>query len=924
MKPLTLPLRAFLFLCLLHALPSLCEAAQPDPNKIVQPLIVEPSPAWPRQNKEMRPWTYWWWPGSAVDALNLTSELERFAAAGYGGVHIIPIYGVKGAEPRYLEYLSDSWMRMFRHVVDEARRLGLGVDMTTGSGWCFGGPSVIAEDANAAVQVRTYRTEAGKPLSERIDMAELQSLMAFSSDGRRENLRDRLSPSGVLDWIAPQDGWTLYAISQKPSGQKVKRAGPGGQGHMLNLFHAPGVSRWLESYTKAFEGNTEHLPRAMYHDSYEYRSDWSPSLFKAFFSRRGYSLEEELHTLFSREPMDLDRTARVKCDYRETLAEIMTEDSLPRWTAWCRSRGILTRNQAHGSPGNLLDLYGLADVPETEMFHKDRDILVSKFASSAAHVLGKPLIAAETGTWLREHFTETLADLKRLQDDLFLSGVNHIVYHGACYSPDDAAWPGWLFYASTELNSRNPIWRDVAALNAYAARCQSWLQAGSHDSDMLLYWPIHDYWHDARGMVKKLTVHERDWLHGQSVGTTASALWTAGYSFDYVSDRQLAGARAEGGRVAVPGGTYPAVWVPKCRLMPHDTLAALLGLAKDGGTVVFEDGLPKDVPGLSQLEKRREILNTLLGPVRSALVPTNETPSAQIIVHGKGRLIVGTREAALRLANVPRETMVAHEGISYVRRADATSRIYFVVNRSTETYSDWLPLSWWGSAVAVYDPLLGRSGYGTIRRAANGGCEVRLELPPGHSVVLRVLVGPKPKVGNVSWMTGGFAGEAIPLPGPWKIHFGEGGPKALSERNIQQPQFWSAWNDVDSQSFAGTALYSTVFDAPNGKVGPWLLDLGEVAQSARIRLNGVAIATTFLPPHRLSLPSLRHKGNRLEIEVTSVAANRIRDLDRRGVSWRIFHDINFVNIDYKPFDASQWPTTPAGLAGPVVLRAISE
>ncbi|HMP84041.1 MAG TPA: hypothetical protein PKA41_15180, partial [Verrucomicrobiota bacterium] len=64
-------------------------------------------------------------------------------------------------------------------------------------------------------------------------------------------------------------------------------------------------------------------------------------------------------------------------------------------------------------------------------------------------------------------------------------------------------------------------------------------------------------------------------------------------------------------------------------------------------------------------------------------------------------------------------------------------------------------------------------------------------------------------------------------------------------------------------------------------------------------------------------------GNVLEVDVTSVSANRIRDLDRRGEKWKNFHDINFVNIDYKPFDASKWPVADCGLLGPVTLEAVS-
>jgi hypothetical protein len=64
--------------------------------------------------------------------------------------------------------------------------------------------------------------------------------------------------------------------------------------------------------------------------------------------------------------------------------------------------------------------------------------------------------------------------------------------------------------------------------------------------------------------------------------------------------------------------------------------------------------------------------------------------------------------------------------------------------------------------------------------------------------------------------------------------------------------------------------------------------------------------------------------NRLVVEITNVAANRIRDLDRRGVEWKIFKDINFVDIQYKPFDASRWPVREAGLLGPVTLTPLVE
>ena len=54
-----------------------------------------------------------------------------------------------------------------------------------------------------------------------------------------------------------------------------------------------------------------------------------------------------------------------------------------------RKKGI--RNQAHGSPANILDLYAVSDVPEIE----GRDLVSIKAAPSVAHTEGKKLSSSE-------------------------------------------------------------------------------------------------------------------------------------------------------------------------------------------------------------------------------------------------------------------------------------------------------------------------------------------------------------------------------------------------------------------------------------------------------------------------------------------------------------------------------------------------
>lgn len=850
-------------------------------------------PEWPPVGREQRPWAYNWWLGSAVDRGNLARELRRYAEGGLGGIHVIPIYGAKGAEARYLPYLSEAWVEMVRFAVEEGERLGIGVDMTTGTGWCFGGPDIRPELGNLGAGV-------------------LRTNMA---------------------------GEAGYTLEVRQTRRKVKRAAPGGEGLMINPFSAESMLAYLAGFDRRFPAAAARGLRAMYHDSYEYfhggkgfDAGWAPEVAAAFESRRGYRLEDHLRELGG--GGDPDVATRVLADYRETLSDLMIEEVFPQWVRWSAARGLRTRNQAHGSPGNLLDLYALADIPETEMFGRgerdplasgfdarfaegDRDPLISKFASSAAHVAGRRLVAAETGTWLAEHFCETLEEMKCLVDLLFVSGVNHVIYHGCCYSPDDAAWPGWLFYASTQMNPRNPIWHDAPALNAYIGRCQAILQSGEPDNDILLYWPIHDLWHtpaEAAGVLDPIEcgVHRREWFDGQAISATARRLWQRGWCFDYVSDRQLGSAGVSGGEIRVPGGVYRAIVVPPTRHMPVDTLRRLLALAEGGASLVFEGELPRDVPGIHERDRRREEVRQLCGGLSVGPAGAGAVRVAKL---GGGQVFVGELEEALGAAGIAREGLADVGGIRFIRRRHAGGRDYFIANQGMDVFDGWVTPAGGGACATLMDPMTG-SVVGAPRQAAGGSGGHRVRLDPGHSVILRTLdaVGGSGGIADARW----FMAEAAawrPVHGPWRLEFVLGGPEVPPAREMADLKSWTDMGDLATESFGGTAVYRAGFDAPGE--GPWLLDLGRVRHSARVRVNGREERTLFMAPYRVLVSGLKPTGNELVVEVTNLAANRIRDMDRKKIPWRVFQDANVVSIRYKPFDASGWPPMESGLLGPV-------
>jgi len=875
------------------------------------PVYADDDLSWPALTSQNRPWLWWWWPGSAVDTANIASQLQTFQQAGVGGVQIIPIYGIQGGQADYINYLTPSWMDMMGYTVSQARSLGMNVDMALETGWCFGGPNITQAEANALVVGQTFIVAGGAALDQTFQAGSLQALMAFGTNDAKVDLMDKLGADGSIHWTAPAGSWRVYAISQRFSGQNVKRAAPGGAGPMLNPFYPTAMTDYVKRFESAFDSYTGPKPQAVFQDSYEYQCNWSPDFFAQFKQLRGYKLQTELPAMFGDAPSD--EAARVKSDYRETVSDLMANKTDPIWMNWAHQHGFIVSYQAHGSPANWLDLYGDADIPETEMFHLDRNPLISKFASSAAHVLGHPLTGAETGTWLTEHFTETLAELKYLDDDMFISGINHIFYHGCCYSPASATWPGWLFYASTEMNPRNSIWHDVPTLNAYAARCQSVLQAGKSDNDVLLYWPISDLWNTPDGMLPTMTVSKTAWFTGQPMGVTASNLWNSGYAFDYISDKQLNAAEVDDGKISVPGGNYQTILVPPCQVMPVETLDKLISLAEGGATVIFDTALPSDVPGWDKLDARRHQFKKLLARIKP-VTTANNLQEAKI---GRGRILIGDDERALTAAGAAQEPVADHTGMYFTRRSFDGGWYYFIANRKGQAMDSWVTLGRPAKSVVILDPMTGESGRAVVLQS-NGKAKVLLQLEPGASIILRAFAD-KSAIGP-EWEYSPTNGAPTEITGDWNVTFTQGGPILPASFQTSKLGSWSDEIDTNAQSFAGTAVYSIDFDAPTTAVnGRYFLDLGQVCQSARVRLNGKDYGTLLIPPFRVAVDNLKPTGNRLEVEVTNVSANRIRDLDRRHVNWKIFGDIDIVNVDYKPFDASDWPITDSGLLGPVTL-----
>ena len=274
------------------------------------------------------------------------------------------------------------------------------------------------------------------------------------------------------------------------TGQNVKRAAAGAEGLVLDHYSAAATEAHLRAVgDPMLDAVPAELVGSVFCDSLEvYGADWTARLPDEFARRRGYDLLPLLHLLVVDEP---DST-RIRADYHRTLAELYEENFIAVCRGWADRRGVPFRIQAYGTPPATVSSYRFADLFEGEGWGW-RDIPPTRWASSAAHLYGRPVVSAEAWTWVHSpSFRATPLDLKGEAHEHFLNGVNQLVGHGWPYSPADAPGLGWFFYAAGALDDRNPWWPAMPELARYLSRLCWLLRQGEPVADVALYVPNED------------------------------------------------------------------------------------------------------------------------------------------------------------------------------------------------------------------------------------------------------------------------------------------------------------------------------------------------------------------------------------------------------------------------------------------------
>ena len=876
----------------------------------------------------------WWWFGPSATDAELKRELEQMKSAGIGGVEIATLYPLALDDPatgfHNYDFVSDEHLQHLKFAGDEARRLGLRVDVTLGSGWPFGGPHIPVTEAAGALRVESVPVAAGTTSVEVPALEEGEKLMgvflgpASGGDETLTKAKQLPMPAGArLEVPGRTDGEqrVLFFIASR-TGMMVKRPAAGAAGFVLDHYDKAAIENHLhavgERLLSAFGG---HPPYAVFSDSLEdYASDWTPDLLAEFQRRRGYDLTPLLPALVANIGPE---TAAVRHDWGQTLTELANERFLQPIHAWAKEKHTLFRSQTYGFPPVTLSSNRYEDLPEGEgkatvkMWRQFSD---TRWAASAGHLFGHNVISSETWTWLHSPaFRATPLDMKAEADLHFLQGINQLIGHGWPYSPESAGEPGWRMYAAGAFDAHNPWFHVMPDLTGYLQRVSYAMRLGKPANDVALLLPNDDVWASFVTKVQKPRPPTSALGFDES-GSNVSVdedmprflksevipqILDAGFNLDFIDADAI-------NTVGVP---YKVLILPGVDRLPYETYEKIVDFARRGGIVIATRRLPATAPGLSH----------------AADISTHIQSLSEQLFHGQiatAHLVQDERELGAKLkqwAHPDFVTTPAVPEVGFIHRRLGNGDVYFVANTSNRPHTVEASFRDAGAHAEVWDPFTGTfSGVKDPK-------QIPLNLAPYESRIVF------------------FSQETLsPLPPPvrapekqtdishdWSVSF-EGGTQP------EEMQSLKSWTEVSGrQYYSGRATYlKTVELSPKDvrRGNTVAIDFGEgapvslpsnlgtfnmraylespVHEAAAVYVNDHLAGYVWHPPFRVDVTPYAKPGkNEIRMVVGNTAINELAGMSLPN--YRLLY-AKYGKL-FEPQGMDNLQPVPSGILGKVNL-----
>jgi len=792
------------------------------------------------------------------------------------------------------------------------------------------------------------------------------------------DLSNQMDQDGKLTWKAAPGSWLIYRFGHTSTARAPCPIPDGLQALEVDKmsasaskFHFEQVINPLREHFGAAMGKTfRHLT----FDSYEAGGqNWTPAFRDEFIKRKGYDpvrwlpLLDTKHAVIEKRSAEVpvcvlgtpEQSARFLWDFKDVIAQLYQQNNFEQGARMIQESGLQMQFEGYGGPFDPIAASATAHIPMGEFWTATPGD-IGAYVVSSARAVDRRVVAAEalTGKPDNSKFSEDPACLKITGDGAYISGVNRLVLHHWVHQPfGDAFKPGvGMGWWGTHFG-RNQTWAEPGkAYYRYLARSQSLLQRGQGIGAYLTL----DF-----AVANADAIPRAALLRGDVRVDQGQIILPSGRRYPFLAlpnaetmlpevARKLKEIVSEG---AVIVGQKPArspglSGFPRCDDEIQKLAAELWG----------------DAEGRNKIENRVGKGKVFAGSVNQLLDKCKIAPAVTFVEQGPRKA-----RATARQDGETEFFFISNTSDSFYEATPS----FHVIGKQPEI---WQAESGSYSAAPLWREVSGRtevplrlrgkeSVFVIFRKPAPRGDHlVALQADPGakmwnvevNSKGIPVIASSSALSGVALWSSGNRVPfSLIPLQplsvsGGWEVSFapGMGAPDRTSFPDLKS---WSEHSVPAIKYFSGTATYRKCIDIPAGflsKSKRVILDLGAVSNLAVVKVNGIDFGVSWHAPFQFDITGALKPGqNKLEIFVTNTWANRLigdeqepEDMewgparthfkDFTGRSLLAFPDW-FVKGQPRPSQGRKtfttWnyfkkdsPLLPAGLLGPVALRAMDE
>ena len=420
--------------------------------------------------------------------------------------------------------------------------------------------------------------------------------------------------------------------------------------------------------------------------------------------------------------------------------------------------------------------------------------------------------------------------MKWLADFMMARGINYFVPHA--FSPKAFPDPDCPphFYADGE----NPQYRYFNILNDYMNRICSIISGGEHLASVAVLYHA-----------------EAEWMSGEYMKTQepVKILNQNQIEADILPFDILEKAWAEKGDTVLSGGRYKAIIVPFAQGLPDKAIKALADMASGGVTILFVNGFPQH--GTTQDMNPA----SMLGDAGCKVIELDALPEKMTAL---GARQYSTRSFEPDLKIYP----YAKDGCTYFLLFN--ENIDDVINITLSFEDVRQPY--------IYDAMKNEA-YKSEYTTDSTGVSMAVSV---HPYEIQIVVFGDDILENAADKKDDSYDTVEYLNNPWKVSTAE--PKEYPVFK-EQPDITSIGNLNKPgllPRFSGTIRYEAEFEA-DGK-GHFMLDLGDVGETAEVFVNGSDCGVRIAPPYSFDIGGKLVCGiNKLTVDVTNTLVYKMHD-----------------------------------------------